>query len=53
MDELASILVNADVTHFNVETIHLLFRLFDVNRRGAINYFEFRALWKVLELRLA
>nr|CAG8501733.1 1622_t:CDS:1 [Entrophospora candida] len=47
--ELQRALVNGDWTTFNMDTVQLLFNMFDVDRNGTIHYQEFFGLWRYIE----
>jgi Ca2+-binding EF-hand superfamily protein len=47
--ELQQALVNGNWTHFNPETCRLLIGMFDSNRDGTIDVYEFSALWKYIQ----
>ncbi|CAG8481693.1 11651_t:CDS:1 [Acaulospora morrowiae] len=47
--ELQRVLLNGDWTPFNLDTIQLLFDLFDQDRNGYIHYQEFVGLWRYIE----
>lgn len=46
--ELAAGLYNDDGTRFARDTTRLMFRMFDLNRSGKINFDEFVELWRYL-----
>uniref|UniRef100_U9UMC9 EF-hand domain-containing protein n=1 Tax=Rhizophagus irregularis (strain DAOM 181602 / DAOM 197198 / MUCL 43194) TaxID=747089 RepID=U9UMC9_RHIID len=47
--ELQRVLLNGDWSPFNLDTIELLFSLFDHDRNGTINFNEFIGLWRYIE----
>ncbi|CAI8034746.1 Peflin [Geodia barretti] len=47
--ELRQALVNSNWSHFNQETCRLLIGMFDQNRDGTIDVYEFAALWKYIQ----
>jgi len=47
--ELQRVLLNGDWSPFNLDTIELLFSLFDQDRDGTINFNEFMGLWRYIE----
>jgi peflin len=47
--ELQRVLLNGDWSPFNLDTIELLFSLFDRDRSGTINFNEFIGLWRYIE----
>src|SRR5271154_5449890 len=47
--ELQRVLLNGDWSPFNLDTIELLFSIFDHDRNGTINFNEFVGLWHYIE----
>src|SRR6266540_4147661 len=47
--ELQRALLNGDWSAFNLDTIELLFSLFDHDRNGTIQFHEFVGLWRYIE----
>ncbi|RIA89603.1 hypothetical protein C1645_712584 [Glomus cerebriforme] len=47
--ELQRVLLNGDWSPFNLNTIELLFSLFDHDRNDTINFNEFMGLWRYIE----
>ncbi|CAG8599780.1 14012_t:CDS:1, partial [Acaulospora colombiana] len=47
--DLQRVLLNGDWTPFNLNTVQLLFNLFDRDRNGVIHYEEFIGLWRYIE----
>ncbi|CAG8444424.1 12682_t:CDS:2 [Funneliformis mosseae] len=47
--ELQRVLLNGDWSAFNLDTIELLFSLFDSDRTGTIHFNEFVGLWRYIE----
>lgn len=48
-DELRQALTNSNWSHFNAETCRLMIGMFDKNRSGTIDVYEFAALWKYIQ----
>ncbi|XP_002168493.2 programmed cell death protein 6 isoform X1 [Hydra vulgaris] len=48
-DELQQALLNNNWSHFNGETCRLMIGMFDKDRSGTINVYEFAALWKYIQ----
>jgi len=48
-DELQQALLNNNWSHFNPETCRLMIGMFDKNRSGTIDIYEFAALWKYIQ----
>ncbi|KAG0055000.1 Programmed cell death protein 6 [Gryganskiella cystojenkinii] len=49
IEELQRALINGDWSPFNVETVRLVFNMFDSDNSGLINFDEFKGLWKYIE----
>ncbi|CAI2163330.1 20101_t:CDS:1 [Funneliformis geosporum] len=47
--ELQRVLLNGDWSAFNLDTIELLFSLFDSDKTGTIHFNEFVGLWRYIE----
>jgi len=48
-EELQKALLNNNWSHFNAETCRLMIGMFDKNRSGTIDIYEFAALWKYVQ----
>ncbi|XP_065066066.1 programmed cell death protein 6-like [Rhopilema esculentum] len=48
-DELQQALLNNNWSHFNGETCRLMIGMFDKDRSGTIDVYEFAALWKYIQ----
>eukprot|EP00794_Sanderia_malayensis_P009051 gene9051-10018_t len=48
-DELQMALLNNNWSHFNKETCRLMIGMFDKDRSGSIDIYEFAALWKYIQ----
>jgi len=48
-DELQRALTNGDWTPFNIDTVHLMIRMFDRDHSGTVGFQEFVSLWRYIE----
>lgn len=45
---MSQALVNGDFSHFHIDTVNLMIKLFDNDRSGTISFAEFEKLWQYL-----